>query len=65
MGVDGTSLDGLTVDQARNRIRGPKDSTVTLSILRGEQKPFDVDVRRAVIVQHEVISEVKPGKSAT
>jgi carboxyl-terminal processing protease len=59
--VDGTSLDGLTVDQARDKIRGPKDTTVTLSILRGDEKPFAVDVRRAVIVQQEVISEVKPG----
>src|SRR4029078_9485314 len=49
------------VDGARDRIRGPKDTTVTLSILRGDEKPFDVDVRRAVIVQQEVISEVKPG----
>ena len=61
VGVDGRSLDGLTVDGARDRIRGPKDTTVTLSILRGDEKPFDVDVRRAVIVQQEVISEVKPG----
>jgi len=61
VGVNGTSLDGLTVDQARDKIRGPKDTTVTLSILRSSEPPFDVDVRRAVIVQQEVISEVKPG----
>jgi len=59
--VDGKSLDGLAVDGARDLIRGPKDTTGTLSILRGDEKPFDVEVRRAVIVQKEVISEVKPG----
>src|SRR3954462_5980912 len=59
--VDGTSLDGMTVDQARDRIRGAKDTSVTLTILRGDETPFDVDVKRAVIVQQEVIAEVKPG----
>ena len=59
--VDGESLDGLTVDEARDLIRGPKDTVVTLRILRGDAAPFDVEVHRAVIVQKEVISEVKAG----
>ncbi len=52
--VDGTSLDGLTIDQARDRVRGPRDTTVRLTIVRGDQPAFEVPVIRAVIVQQEV-----------
>jgi carboxyl-terminal processing protease len=52
--VDGTSIDGLTLDQARAKVRGPKDTTVTLTIERGAAAPFDVEVTRAVIISPEV-----------
>jgi carboxyl-terminal processing protease len=52
--IDGESLDGLTVDEARDRVRGPKDTTVVLTIDRGDEAPFDVDIVRAVIVSPEV-----------
>jgi len=52
--VDGVSLDGLTIDQARDRVRGPRDTTVRLTIERGTQAAFEVAVVRAVIVQQEV-----------
>ncbi|HEU0242255.1 MAG TPA: PDZ domain-containing protein, partial [Candidatus Limnocylindrales bacterium] len=52
--IDGTSLDGLTVDAARSRVRGPKDTAVTLTIRRGAEAPFDVEIVRAVIVTPEV-----------
>jgi carboxyl-terminal processing protease len=55
--IDGESLDGLTVDEARNRIRGPKDTAVVLSVVRGDDAPFDVEIVRAVIVSPEVESE--------
>jgi carboxyl-terminal processing protease len=55
--IDGTSLDGLTVDEARGRIRGPKDTAVTLTIERGDEAPFDVEIVRAVIVSPEVEAE--------
>ena len=35
LAADGVPLDGLTVDGARERIRGPKGSVVTLTIQRG------------------------------
>jgi carboxyl-terminal processing protease len=54
--VDGGSLDGSTVDQARDRIRGPKGSSVTLTIVRDGGEPFDVKVTRDVIQQKEVVS---------
>ena len=55
--IDGVSLDGLTVEEARGRIRGPKDTAVRLTIERGTGAPFEVEVVRAVIVSPEVEAE--------
>jgi carboxyl-terminal processing protease len=52
--IDGASLEGLTVDAARSRVRGPKDTAVTLTIQRGAEAPFDLEIVRAVIVTPEV-----------
>ena len=55
--VNGAGLDGLTVDGARNKVRGKKGSTVVLTIQRGTAAPFDVSIVRDVIVQKEVITK--------
>jgi carboxyl-terminal processing protease len=55
--VDGASLDGLTVDEARNKIRGKKGTEVVLSIVRGAADPIDITVVRDVIVSKEVIAK--------
>jgi carboxyl-terminal processing protease len=55
--VDGTSLDGLSVDDARDKIRGKKGTAVTLSIVRAKAAPIDIEVVRDVIVQKEVITK--------
>ena len=39
--IDGTPLAGLTADAARTKVRGPKDTTVTLQIERGKGAAFD------------------------
>ena len=57
LAADGTSLDGLTVDEARDRIRGPKGSVVTLTISRGTTDPFDLAITRDVVHEREVVSE--------
>ncbi|HIC90151.1 MAG TPA: S41 family peptidase [Anaerolineae bacterium] len=45
--VDGTDITQLDLTQAISRIRGPKGTTVTLTIVRkGVAKPFDVKVTR-------------------
>ena len=41
--VDGAPLDGLTVDAARDRIRGPKGSVVKLAVRRGAAAPDPAD----------------------
>ncbi len=56
LAADGVSLDGLTVDEARDRIRGPKGSTVTLTIQRDGGAPFALEITRDVIQQVEVES---------
>jgi carboxyl-terminal processing protease len=59
--VDGSTLDGLTVEGARDKIRGKKGTTVKLSIVRDKGQPFDVTVTRDVIVQREVIARKLEG----
>ena len=56
LAADGVSFDGLSVDGARELIRGPKGSTVTLSIQRGTEEPFALEIVRDVILQEEVVS---------
>ena len=56
LATDGVPLDGLTVDAARERMRGPKDTTVQLSIQRGDQSRFDLTVVRDIIQEREVES---------
>ncbi len=49
-GIDGTSIAGLALNDAIDKMRGPEGSKVTLTILReGEKKPFDVTLQRAVV----------------
>jgi carboxyl-terminal processing protease len=61
LAVDGSALDGLTVDAARDRVRGPKDTTVVLTIMRDSKAPFDVSIVRGVIAQREVVDKVLAG----
>lgn len=57
LATDGLSLDGLSVDAARDRIRGPKGSVVVLTVLRGSgAEPMPIEITRDVIQQEEVVS---------
>ncbi|UCH75992.1 MAG: S41 family peptidase [Rhodospirillales bacterium] len=47
--VDGDSLDGYNLGQVVRRLRGPVGSRVVLTIRRGTEKIFDVEMARAVI----------------
>jgi carboxyl-terminal processing protease len=55
--TDGTSLDGLTPDAARDRIRGPKGTVVTLTIERGTAAAFQLAITRDVVQEQEVVSD--------
>jgi carboxyl-terminal processing protease len=51
--VNGTSLNGMTVDQAIGLIKGPQDTSVTLGLLRGA-KSFELSIVRKIYSQPEV-----------
>ncbi len=53
-GVDGTSVEGLTLDQAIAKVRGRKGTQVVLTIVRGGQATFDLRIVRDTIVQTQV-----------
>ena len=55
--VDGTSVDGLTVDGSRDKIRGKKGTQVVLTIKRGSAPTMDITVVRDVIVSQEVVAK--------
>jgi carboxyl-terminal processing protease len=56
LATDGVALDGLTVDGARDRVRGPKGTVVTLTVQRGDAEPFALEITRGVIQQQEIVS---------
>lgn len=61
--IDGEQVMGLTLGEAVEKMRGPIDSTIELTILReGAEEPLDVELARAVIkispVRQEAEGEV-------
>jgi carboxyl-terminal processing protease len=61
LSVDGATVDGLTVDDARDRIRGPKGSVVRLSVQRGSGFPLTVQIVRDIVQRREVETRVLAG----
>lgn len=59
--IDGTTVDGETADQALARVRGPKGTTVTLTVVRGTAAPLDLAIVRDVIVQRDVVARTLAG----
>ena len=47
--LDGEPVMGLTLGQAVEKMRGPVNSDLTISVRRGALEPFDVTITRAVI----------------
>ena len=60
--INGTSTLGMTVSEAVSKIRGPKSTTVTLTILRdGRKGEIEMKIRRDVIKTKSVKTETKNG----
>jgi carboxyl-terminal processing protease len=57
--VDGKSTLGKTVDEVVKEIRGPKDTKVVLTIIRGKEKPKDLTITRSVIIVKSVKTEMR------
>lgn len=47
--VDGETTSGLRVEAVVRKIRGPADTKVTLTIVRGNERPFDVTITRVQV----------------
>lgn len=61
--IDGTSVVGLTVDQAVKKIRGKADTTVRLTLVRpGQKEPVEVAIVRKPVEFEVVESRMEEGK---
>ena len=50
--IDGSPVLGLSLSEAVEKLRGPKNSTVRLTIRRGAAAPFELTLTREVIKVH-------------
>jgi carboxyl-terminal processing protease len=57
--IDGKTTQGMTIGAAVSKIRGNPNTKVTLTVVRGAAKPFDVAITRQKITIPSVKSEVK------
>lgn len=58
--VDGTSTLGMTINAVVHEIRGPKGTKVTLTIIRGNNKPQDIVITRSTITVKSVTTTLRP-----
>lgn len=59
--IDGQLTKGLSLMQAVEKLRGKPGTSVTLTIGRGHQVPFDVKLKRAVIKNRSVRGQLLDG----
>jgi carboxyl-terminal processing protease len=57
VGIDGEPVQGMTLTDAVGKMRGPVNSSIKLSIKRGDTAPFDVTMKRAVVKVQSVKSQ--------
>lgn len=61
--LDEKSVRGLSLNEAVNIMRGKPGSDITISVVRkGEEKPIDITITRAIITAKSIVSEtLEPG----
>jgi carboxyl-terminal processing protease len=57
--INGDQVMGLTLQEAVERMRGPINSQIKLTIRRADREPFDVTLTRAVITVQSVRSRIE------
>src|SRR5438874_11134221 len=57
--IDGTPVQGLTLPEAAEKMRGPINTDINLTIRREGQEPFDVKLTRAIIKIQSVRSHLE------
>jgi carboxyl-terminal processing protease len=55
--IDGEQVQGMALNDAVNKMRGPIDSSIKLTIKREGKDPFDVTMKRAVVKIQSVKSQ--------
>jgi len=58
--INGQSTVSMTVDEAVNLIRGDKGTKVTITIIRGTDKPKDYTITRDTIIVKSVTTTMRP-----
>ena len=60
--LDGTSVVDMTLKEAIDIMRGEVGDPITITIVRGSERPFDIEIKRDVIkvqsVKHRIINNV-------
>lgn len=59
--IDGVSTTGISIDQAVSKIRGPKDTKVTLQIIRGASQSLSITITRDNITLPSVNTKILAG----
>lgn len=60
--IDGATTNGMSIDEAVSKIRGPKDTTVTLRLLRNKSEDLSVTITRDSIKIASVKWELLDGR---
>lgn len=56
--IDGECINGITSEEALDKLRGAPNTKVKLKIKRGDKLPFDVTLERAIIKVESVKAEI-------
>jgi carboxyl-terminal processing protease len=59
--IDGKPVQDMTLPQATDKMRGPVDSRITLTIDRKGQKPFEITLTRAAIKIDPISAKLEKG----
>jgi carboxyl-terminal processing protease len=59
--INGEPVLGKTLNDAVDLMRGPVNSSITITVVRSGQKPFDVSMKRAIIHVKSVKDALKGG----
>jgi carboxyl-terminal processing protease len=60
MAINGESVEGLSLEVATSKIRGPSGTTVTLQVLhQGENNPVEINIVRARVEVPSVVFEMR------
>jgi len=62
--LDGSPVQGLTLPEAVEKMRGPVNSDISLTVRREGQEPFDVKLTRAIIKIQSVRSHIESNNIA-